>query len=443
MAHFVFIPHPHTSTVVKSLALAEWLREAGHQITFIGDDFVTSYAEKNGVTAHRLPPKQPTPKENLSRIQRWLKREERLQEAVERLNMPAFETLLTDLQPDLVLSDIEMQEQTIASVGLGIQTCLISSLLFTLAHPSVPPLHDYAVVGEGWRGSCLGIALLWWRYRIIKWLRNTRMAFGTGGVSRISIGRHYAQQVGFDFRKHVSLYDWLIPYNITGLPLLYLRNYELEFPYDVPPNVYYLGAVLNTTRQIPNDNANDAIQDLLSQHRAGTNNRKLVYCSFGTFIDADDLTLWLRVIDAFSDAENVDLILGLGGRISIERLGTLPPHIIAADWVPQLEVLEVTDCAIVHTGSSTVAECLYYGVPMLSYPFDMYDQMGNVSRAVYHGVCIVGNREADDAATIRQHVDRLLTDSTIHENIKRLQAIYRDPTIPQRAVSIIENMLKS
>ena len=126
------------------------------------------------------------------------------------------------------------------------------------------------------------------------------------------------------------------------------------------------------------------------------------------------------MVNAFKTRPEWELVLALGGRLSPEVLGELPPNVHGFKWVPQLKVLAVADCAIIHGGISSINECLYYKVPMVVYSILTLDQNGNAARVAYHGLGIAGDRRRDDSETISQHVHCALTKKSFRIKLERI-----------------------
>lgn len=62
------------------------------------------------------------------------------------------------------------------------------------------------------------------------------------------------------------------------------------------------------------------------------------------------------------------VVMSLGGLVTPDDLGTLPPNVQASSWVPQLSVLEHSSAFVSHAGMGSTMESLYFGVPPVVVP---------------------------------------------------------------------------
>ena len=232
-------------------------------------------------------------------------------------------------------------------------------------------------------------------------------------MNRVTTLKALARRHGVDLARHIRVYEWLIPLNLVSLPVLYTTPEALELPYTRPPDTVYLGARVDESRRHANADLPLELARILDRR---TTDRRLVYCAFGNYFKGDDGDFLRRAIDALNRLEGVDVVVGLGRRADVDALGTLAPHVLAFPWVPQINVLEVADAALVHAGGGTLCECAYFGVPVVTYPFAVNEQKGNASRVVYHGVGVLGDRESDGVDEITSKLRTVLDDPAIREN---------------------------
>jgi zeaxanthin glucosyltransferase len=90
--------------------------------------------------------------------------------------------------------------------------------------------------------------------------------------------------------------------------------------------------------------------------------KPVVYISFGSHLAPPN-----EVLESAANAltaHEADVILATGDA----DIGSLPAHVIAVPWAPQLSVLERARVMITHGGANSVAEALRYGVPLLVLP---------------------------------------------------------------------------
>ncbi len=107
--------------------------------------------------------------------------------------------------------------------------------------------------------------------------------------------------------------------------------------------------------------------------------RPLIYSSLGT-LQNQKTDLFQCFVEA---CEGLDVQLVIAGR-SPESLGRLPENVIAAAYVPQLELLEKASLTLSHGGLNTVLDSLSCGVPMVLVPLT-YEQPAIAARVVRIG----------------------------------------------------------
>ena len=86
-----------------------------------------------------------------------------------------------------------------------------------------------------------------------------------------------------------------------------------------------------------------------------------------------------------------------------------------------MELLSSADAAVIHGGMTTVYECIHHSVPMVVYPFTTNDQLGTAARVAKFGLGIVGSRSDDNVTAIRNRIERVLDDKTIHKRVVRMR----------------------
>ncbi|MBT8202108.1 MAG: glycosyltransferase, partial [Acidimicrobiia bacterium] len=101
--------------------------------------------------------------------------------------------------------------------------------------------------------------------------------------------------------------------------------------------------------------------------------------------------------------------------------------------------LAQADAAVLHGGITTVNESIAAGVPMVVYPYSYNDTPGYAARVRYHGLGVVGDRDADTAEDIRQHLQAVLGNAQIAQNLRTMRAAFDD--YGTRAVDAVEELL--
>lgn len=96
---------------------------------------------------------------------------------------------------------------------------------------------------------------------------------------------------------------------------------------------------------------------------------------------------------------------------------TPPENVVLTEWAPQLDVLEICDCAIFHGGAGTLNECLATKTPMLIFP-NALDGKGNGARTVFHGTGIMGSY-SDSIEQIEEKIEYLCTAESVRDSLRR------------------------
>ncbi|MEM6529052.1 MAG: glycosyltransferase, partial [Chloroflexota bacterium] len=236
----------------------------------------------------------------------------------------------------------------------------------------------------------------------------------------------------------------LMPVVYRTIPVLMMHAREFDFPHEPYPTVHYAGPMINVSQRASGKPENAELTALLEKHNTPAHDRRLIYCTFGTFIRQNDLDFIVRLVRAVEGQANYDVVFGLGKRHTAEAIrhasGTdLPNNVYIFDWVPQLQVLEKADCAVHHGGTSTVNECIYYEVPMLLYPLGI-DQKGNAARVAYHNMGILGDRNRDTPEQIRQHLATLMDDGQYRSSLQTMKRAIDDAGC-NPAATFVEQLL--
>ena len=401
-----------TSKMITSVEVARRLVRSGHTVVLLGD--VSADTVDPALSFRTCPIDLPSHDPargiaaKLRRTASLLVAGRRLRrEAIEQVDTSGFTTAAEELDPDLVLIDVEAHAYVIASVGAGYPVALLSVFYNLWKAPDIPPLHTTIVPGVGWRGSRVGIEWSWIRFRI--WKRRRRMYrwLLVGGFDDASTLRDLARRLGVALDEIIDTSQWTIPW-VYRLPTLSLVPPSLEFVGAGHAGTTFVGAMISTDRSHVSEARGADDGDTMERLRGRHGSAPIVYCSFGSYFEGDDLAFWHRLVDMARARPQWTVVLALGARIDPSRLEPLPDNVLCFSWAPQLELLALANCAVIHGGMTTVHECLALGVPMLVYPFAVNDQGGTAARVVYHGVGSMGDRGSDSAATIADRIDELM-----------------------------------
>ena len=448
MARILAVTCGLPSVVYASVELARRLAAAGHRLTFASHADARALVEHHGLD---FLPLEPSRYEQFldvdvrsSTFSRLLNLHQRRERAKDAMAVDGFAQAVRDVHPDLVLINGEMHEHIIAASVVGVPLALLNSFVSIWRQPGLPPPHHLMQPGVGWKGTRVGISLLWLALRMRKWLKAWAQCVRRVGCDRLSILRLLAHEAGFDLRRGTDDSQWLIPFTYRRFPVLSLHPLEFEFPHRPPDRVHYVGPMVLESRvewpMTPEDR--EQLDAIFERRRGSQGERKLIYAGFGS-VFSTDLAFLHRLFAAVAERPDWDLVISLSDRIPPADLGRLPERVYAFSWVPQMSVLSNADVVVTHGGISTVDECILSGVPLLVYCGFETDMGGTTARVVHHGIGIAGDRRRDGSRVIREHIDRLVDEPHFATNLSRLRQRYAAYVENRVAEQVVESLLQS
>jgi MGT family glycosyltransferase len=163
--------------------------------------------------------------------------------------------------------------------------------------------------------------------------------------------------------------------------------------------------------------------------------RPLVYVSLGTVFN-ENRAFFRACVAAFASKE-VQVVLSLGQGLPVDRLGPLPPNVLARSFVPQVALLPYVDLFVTHAGVNSVHEGLYFGVPLLLVPQQAEQAMVAVRIAELGAGLRVRAREVS-AGIVWERAWRLLTEPGFKDQAQRLGQSLREGGGSARGAAAIE-----
>ncbi|SES09938.1 glycosyltransferase, MGT family [Gracilibacillus ureilyticus] len=142
--------------------------------------------------------------------------------------------------------------------------------------------------------------------------------------------------------------------------------------------------------------------------------RKSLYISLGTVLQ--NKGFYENCIKAFSDSD-YDIVMSIGEKLDISALGKIPDNFTVKKSVDQISILQQADVFITHSGMNSVNESLYFGVPMILYPFHS-EQKLIAQRVVELGAGML--LKGDKPKHLVMAVDKVMGDPRYYENAKKL-----------------------
>lgn len=424
MSRILIISQGRVAMLHATTALAARLVEAGHSVIYASPDQVASRVRAAGLPYQQLAPNGLSDHDS----------------GIEDLGISDLPDTVDQIEPDLLLIDIELHAHILTCMPMGVPIGLLSPFISIVKRRGLPPLHSSVVPGRGWRGSMPHAEWLWARFRFRKLLQLWLDRLRSAGQDQVSLLKSLAAAQGIQWHAEITAWQWLIPFSYRHLPVLSLTASELDFSLDTVSGTRYCGAMIERQRpgEIISADTRSRLDSLYENRRSGSS-RALIVCSLSTFFAADPGFVY-RIVDAVAGQPDWDLVLTSGGSLDVDALGTLPDNIHAFAWIPQMEVLGHADCAVINAGTS-VFECILEGVPMVVYSLRFNDQNGTAARVAYHGLGIVGDKDRDDAVTVRSHIRQLLLDQTHRQRVEAMRADLAAYDAEGRAVRAVEDLI--
>jgi MGT family glycosyltransferase len=161
----------------------------------------------------------------------------------------------------------------------------------------------------------------------------------------------------------------------------------------------------------------------------------LIYASIGT-IQSRSIGIFQTIAEACTGL-NVQLVLSLGGNLSVDDLPPLPGTPIVVQYAPQAELLSGAKLCITHAGLNTTLEALTHGVPLIAIPITN-DQPGVAARIAYTGTGKVIPLKKLNSSKLRKAIESILTDNSYGQAAMRMKEHIQQSGGVSRAADIIE-----
>jgi zeaxanthin glucosyltransferase len=272
---------------------------------------------------------------------------------------------------------------------------------------------------------------------------------GAGGLARLRdfgvLARHFVSTLFEEFHQPVY-YELLRRARHEGIeiswgdyghrllgPDLVLGPQAIDFPRPVSPHRrIHVGACVDTER----------FEASFDWGRVNPC-KPVVYCAVGShgshWAQANRVRLLDSVVEAFAARTEYQLLIQAADERECERFSSQSGNILAAPWFPQLRVLSRASFMIGHGGFGMVREALFYGVPMIIFPFGV-DQPGNAARVVWSQVGLVGDIRTVTPEIIDTLVARIER-PPYRDNALKLSKALQSENDCREAVALIDAIL--
>lgn len=336
--------------------------------------------------------------------------------------------VLEQTKPDMALFDAHLSLYAILFPEY--RSGIVQTMISTDRGSFIPPLNCSLIPNQESFLDRLRVSYYWKKNffkRNLGIYLSRIMYFGQDNFS-LFIKRF--KEKGLDVKKRLN-FDRTFHLGINGIPEFILTPKEFDFPWKVKlKNQYFVGPSVDMSRKdISIDKRYTKIMENIMQVKKMSNVAiPLVYCSLGTmavmstkyfdrFMD--------KMIHAFQDRQNYQLIISLGYEVPEEQLPQgLPSNIHFLSFVPQLDVLSKCDAMISAPGINSIKECILYKVPMILYAYGKWDHRGNVARAEYHGLGLRGDLKRDSSDDIFRKLEKVIKEESFQKNINKMSEAF-------------------
>lgn len=438
MARILLCAAPLTSVMNHSLTFARRLRARGHDILFFGMPDCAPYLKDSGFPLETVYEDWFPP----GTVGEWLVSEAR--SPLEQLKATwhatrdvrrhlvfladgghqLFTNKVRALRPDLILVLSELHPNwALLAHHSGVPSVYLSCMLPMIEQPGLPPL-GVDLIPAASRWGTLATTFSWQQQLFTQYLEDRALGLVVGMPRWVDLLQRLSLRLGNppDFLETRALMP------VIKLPQLIMCPEIFEFPRPVPsPLVRYIEPCIDLERS-PGSFDLSRLRPELS----------LAYCSLGSIVSVQRFNR--AVIEAFRQLPQWQLVLTVGPHTDPAQLENVPPNVIVAQQAPQLALLARARIFLTHAGMASMMEALYFGVPMLLYPFGA-DQPGVAARAVHHGVGRLRSIQNARAEDIRADVEAVASDATMRAQAERMQRVLRDYEQQMPGIQWLERLL--
>lgn len=354
--------------------------------------------------------------------------------------------LVHEWKPDLLLIDMECHVAIIQTRKLGVPTVLSSRWFTVFRGGLVPPMHTTLSPPENVLES-LRVRWAWTRLMLQKWRLDLRQRFSRRRFRTIrydSNARSELQAIaafnGLSLTDIADRAHWLIPHVYRDIPVMSLTAREMEFEQADDPRMHYVGSMVPGENNHQQSTASVAFQQFIKRRESIRN--PLIYCSYSTFWDTGSQSIQ-PLLDLFTRRQDLDMVIGLGGKTRSMANSALPDNILVMEFAPQLEVLDKAAAVITHGGISTINEALHKGVPLIVCSAGHVDQNGCMARLVHHHVGVAASPGPINPAELERIIDNLLGEpgAETRARVSNIQDCLQRYDKNQSAVTFLRSIL--
>jgi MGT family glycosyltransferase len=418
VSRFLFTLWPFTGHLLPQMAIAEALRERGHEVAFFSGEAVRDTLEGEGFA---LFPFERLDQERAFRSMRKIEAGGRVRPVLRDWLVETIPDQLSDLRPvleqwrpDVIATDLSLWGPIVVLHDAGPTPVALSS---TFMGPLIPG-RDAPAWGFGLPAP-----------------RTQRARVLNAGITRLTelAGRALRQRVD-EIRAEHGLGPLPEPVNRYSARLpLYLVGNVRELDYgrrDLPPSVHYVGNCIwypPTPREI-----SEALAAVRSD-------RPWVHVADSTLASGEPRLL-RAAVEGLAH-EPVEVLVSTGGARAPEELGlgTLPVNVHVARWYDHGELLPRCAALVTVGGKATVLAAAEAGVPMVVVP-TTWDKPDNARRVTQAGAGVRVPARQCTPERLRAAVRQVLDEPRYRMGAQRLAALLAAAPGPAEAARLLEGL---
>ncbi|NRB47197.1 MAG: hypothetical protein HRU41_05950 [Saprospiraceae bacterium] len=157
--------------------------------------------------------------------------------------------------------------------------------------------------------------------------------------------------------------------------------------------------------------------------------KKIIYMAMGSQISAYPVKaqrVFQQAINAMHDPRLSDYhMIIAGGSFREEQFQNIPNNVGIFSWVPQIEILQRAEVAIIHGGLGSVKECIFQAVPMIVIPMGR-DQFSNAERVVLHQLGKQCKLETISAIGLVDAVIELQNNTELQQCVDGMKSVFHN-----------------
>ncbi len=188
----------------------------------------------------------------------------------------------------------------------------------------------------------------------------------------------------------------------------------------------------------------DAVGQNINDFLPNDSTKKIIYMAMGTQLSAYPAKaqqIFQQAIDAMRDPRLSDYhMIIAGGSFHRDQFQNVPDNVELFSWVPQIQILQKANVALIHGGLGSVKECIYHAVPMLVIPMGR-DQFNNAERVVFHQLGKQCKLESISALGLADHIIGLQQDRFIQQHVDDMQSVFLELDKQQLDLQFIRQYL--